>query len=183
MYMCACVPAGSSELRVRSCEGWRAGDQIAIAPTGAHDDSEAFTVTEVSGASKWCIVMLDGLLRKKHLGSESQTAGFGVFAEVIHMTRSVRITGPAFPRFDPRPEVRGGAGHQGIVTMQMDGGSMQLHYTRVDNCGRVALGHYCTHFHHLDDCPDCKLVGNAILDGANKGVTVHATHRRSWRQR
>ena len=54
---------------------------------------------------------------------------------------------------------------------------MQMHYAAVENCGRVALGHYCTHFHHVNDCPECQLVGNAIINGANKGVTVHATHR------
>ena len=91
----------------------------------------------------------------------------------------VQITGPKYERSIANKTLateRGSPGHQGIVTTQYAPGSMQLHYTRVDNCGRIAIGQYCTHFHHVDDCPSCQLIGNAIVDGCNKGVTVHGTH-------
>ena len=169
------TPAGATSLHVAECDGWRVGDEISIAPTdrGEGDGSKAeeFTLAGVvraaDGAS--CEVTLSGPLVRRRLGSDSALAGFVVRAEVLHLSRSVTFTGPTYQRGV-------GGGHQGIVTSQRLGGSMQLHYTRVDNCGRALLGEYCTHFHWVGHCADCRLVGSVITRGTGKGTTVHGTH-------
>jgi hypothetical protein len=126
-----------------------------------------------------CTVGLSGAISMLHLGSDSALSGFSVHAEVVNLRRSVRITGPKYDRTINDASLaseRGSPGHQGITTKQLAPGSMQLRFTRVDNCGRISLGEYCTHFHHVNDCPSCLLQGNAIVNGCNKGITVHGTH-------
>ncbi|KAL3914623.1 MAG: hypothetical protein SGPRY_007562 [Prymnesium sp.] len=167
---------GASQIVVKACNGWQVTDPISIAPTASmyepHPDiAEEFTVTSISQGPGYCTIGLSGTLIAKHLGSESKSPGFSVHAEVLMFRRSIRITGPVHTR-DNRPFEQG---HQGITTVQMSPGSMQYHYVRVDNCGRIALGQYCAHFHWANNCPDCKLIGSAFMNGCNKGVTVHGT--------
>ncbi|MGB0591136.1 MAG: hypothetical protein ACPGU1_15780, partial [Myxococcota bacterium] len=78
-------------------------------------------------------------------------------------------------------------GAQGVTTMQMWGGSMQVSHAAVSHCGRRELAAYCLHFHHLGDVThlvesgqashSSYFIGNAVSDGINKGITVHGTHR------
>lgn len=57
------------------------------------------------------------------------------------------------------------------------GAVLNIQYTRIEKCGqRGILGKYCTHFHLMRECPDCKLVGNAIEYGHNRGTVIHGTH-------
>ena len=88
------------------------------------------------------------------------------------MNRSVLITGQR-SYYSPDDEERG---FSGIVTRQADGGVMVVDYARIENCGRVALGRYCLHFHYIGMCPKCRLRGNVITKSNNKGITVHSTH-------
>ena len=53
---------------------------------------------------------------------------------------------------------------------------MRISHTRVENCGRISLGTYCLHLHLVGHCTDCAFEGNAIVNGVNKGITVHGTH-------
>ena len=76
---------------------------------------------------------------------------------------------------------------QGITTVQMHGGVMQMSHTAVEKCGRRELAEYCLHFHHVGDVKDAVaqgqvshesyFIGNAVRDGINKGITVHGTHQ------
>ena len=78
-------------------------------------------------------------------------------------------------------------GAQGITTMQMWGGSMQISHAEIADCGRRELAAYCLHFHHLGDVEHLVssgqashasyIIGNAVERGINKGITVHGTHR------
>ncbi|KAL3930308.1 MAG: hypothetical protein SGPRY_001593 [Prymnesium sp.] len=167
---------GASQIVVKACNGWQVTDPISIAPTASmyepHPDlAEEFTVTTISRGEGHCTIGLSGTLLAKHLGSDSKSPGFSVHAEVLMFRRSIRITGPVHSRND----LSSTYGHQGITTVQMSPGSMQYHFVRVDNCGRIALGQYCAHFHWANNCPECKLVGSAFINGCNKGVTIHAT--------
>ncbi|KAL3916919.1 MAG: hypothetical protein SGPRY_006617 [Prymnesium sp.] len=168
---------GADQIVVAACDGWREGDPIAIAPTGRAYEPESgvaeqLIVRSVSRSSQSCTVGLGGKLMATHLGSDSLSPGFSIRAEVLMLRRSVHITGPKHARNDLPPS----KGHQGITITQSAPGSMQLRYTRVDNCGRVAPGQYCAHFHLAEDCPKCKLVGSAFIDGCNKGVALQGTH-------
>ncbi|MBV72484.1 MAG: hypothetical protein CMH52_14260 [Myxococcales bacterium] len=77
-------------------------------------------------------------------------------------------------------------GMQGITTVQMHGGVMQVSHAAVEKCGRRELAEYCLHFHHVGDVKDMVrtgeashesyFVGNAVKEGINKGITIHGTH-------
>ncbi|KAL3897834.1 MAG: hypothetical protein SGPRY_012965, partial [Prymnesium sp.] len=121
--------------------------------------SEEFSIAYLRPGEAVCTIGLRGKLQAVHLGS-TQIGKFKPQAEVLNLRRSVVITGPTYAREDTLQQVVGSPGFQGITTIQHAPGSMQLWHTRVDNCGRVKLGHYCTHFHLANNCPSCKLVGN-----------------------
>ena len=106
-----------------------------------------------------------------HLGGMSLVGGqlFAMSAEVSHLSRSVVITSA-----DPDAFLATGLG---LHTLLVLGGRMQVRYTRVEQCGRQGeLGRYCLHLHHVSHCPDCSFEGNAVVDGVQKGITVHDTH-------
>ena len=66
----------------------------------------------------------------------------------------------------------------GLHTVHMYGGSTQIDNVRIEYCGQRGIeGKYCTHFHHLNDCPDCQLINNAIEYSQQRGIVVHSTHR------
>ena len=77
-------------------------------------------------------------------------------------------------------------GMQGITTVQMHGGVMQMSHVAVEKCGRRELAEYCLHFHHIGDVKhavssgavshESYFVGNAVQEGINKGITIHGTH-------
>ena len=180
-----------STLHVDECDGWEAGDRLAIAPTGHHatdyaqvinqgaDPQDNFLAEEATidavgpaaGGAAGCAVTLQTALRLLHRGSA--LSGVPVRAEVANLARSVTITGPPIHWRNASRPILGG---QGLTTVQMGGGVMVVEYARVERCGRVALGAYCLHWHLVGDCPECRFRGNVVEGGVNKGITVHGTH-------
>jgi hypothetical protein len=66
----------------------------------------------------------------------------------------------------------------GLHTVHMYGGSTQIDNVRIEYCGQRGIeGKYCTHLHHLNDCPDCQLINNAIEYSQQRGIVIHSTHR------
>lgn len=124
------------------------------------------------------IVVIDPPLEEHTLGGNTTLRGhtFELAAEVIHLSRTVLITGD-HGDFDET--------HVGLHVMGGYGGEMRVSYTRIEWCGQSAappplgtgvMGRYCLHMHHLSHCPKCYLEGNAIEHGIEKGVVVHDTH-------
>lgn len=184
---------GCATLAVSECEGWAPGDRLAVSATGgramhymqlvyardfdAQDNFEAGegVIASVSAAAGGrCAVTLEEPLRHLHRGSWMAGGRVPVQAEVANLNRSVLITGPPIHWIDASRPVLGG---QGLVTAQMFGGTMQISHAKVENCGRIAVGRYCLHFHVLRECPTCSLIGNVVERGVNKGITVHGTHQ------
>lgn len=193
------APAGHSLLTVERCEGWQAGDAVVVAATGgeATDYGQAASsednywaerrvLTTIqptgrdagagsSGGSSGgrCVVGLDRPLRFRHRGSWLDGI-VPTFAEVANLNRSVLVTGPPiYWRNEARP-IEGG---RGIVSAQVGpAGEMRVEWSRVERCGRIALGQYCLHLHLAGACPACAFVGNVVEGGVNKGITLHGTH-------
>ena len=49
----------------------------------------------------------------------------------------------------------------------------------LDKCfsaGRQTPGRYCLHLHLMHQCPRCVLLGNAVVNSTQVGITVHGTH-------
>lgn len=119
-------------------------------------------------------------------------------AEVINLERNIIITGDDFEHVNCVNDVANGqppdriqADHcscwnginrkkctVGLHTAAIGPGSvLSLQYTRIEKCGqRGILGKYCVHLHLLNKCSDCKIVGNAIEYGHQRGTTIHGTH-------
>ncbi len=57
------------------------------------------------------------------------------------------------------------------------GSVLSIKYTRVEKCGqRGILAKYCIHVHLITKCPDCKIIGNAVEFGMQRGTIIHRTH-------
>lgn len=118
-------------------------------------------------------------------------------AEVINLARNIIITGDDFEHVNCVNDVNGKppdhiqADHcscwkdigrnqctVGLHTAAIGPGSvLSLQYTRVEKCGqRGILGKYCVHLHLISNCPDCKIIGNAVEYGHQRGTTIHGTH-------
>ncbi len=119
-------------------------------------------------------------------------------AEVINLARNIIITGDDFEHVNCVND--GGNGQPpdhiqadhctcwnninrhkctvGLHTIATGPGSvLSLQYTRIEKCGqRGILGKYCVHLHLINKCSDCKIVGNAVEYGHQRGTTIHGTH-------
>ncbi len=120
-------------------------------------------------------------------------------AEVINLSRNIVITGDDFEHLacirdeigGERPQDRIQSDHcscwgnigrtkctaglhiigDGVGTV------LSLQYTRVEKCGqRGILGKYCIHLHLIQKCKDCKIIGNAVEYGHQRGTVIHGTH-------
>ena len=90
-------------------------------------------------------------------------------AQVVLLTRNVVLTGDDFSHV--------GGATLGLHVVGMYGGSLRVEHTRVEKCGqRGVLGKYCLHFHLLGRCAACRLAGNAIEWGMQRGIVIHGTH-------
>ncbi|CAF1388780.1 unnamed protein product [Rotaria magnacalcarata] len=119
-------------------------------------------------------------------------------AEVINLSRNILITGDDFQHVNCVNDVADGkpsdsiqADHcscwkhisrnkctLGLHTIAVGPGSvLSLQYTRIEKCGqRGILGKYCVHLHLITKCSDCKIIGNAVEYGHQRGTTIHGTH-------
>lgn len=122
-----------------------------------------------------------------------------IAAEVINLSRNILITGDDFEHIPCVRDVVGGerppdnvqSDHcscwgqinrnfctVGLHTLAMGPGSvLSIEYTRFEKCGqRGILAKYCSHFHMVKECPDCKLIGNAFEYGHQRGSVIHGSH-------
>ena len=120
-------------------------------------------------------------------------------AEVINLSRNIIITGDNFEHVQCKADVEPWqqpsdkihAEHcscdgilkrtkctLGLHTISIGvGSSLSIQYTRIEKCGqRGILGKYCTHFHANKNCTDCKVIGNAIEFGHQRGSAIYGTH-------
>ena len=158
---------------VNECNNWSIGDTLVIVTTGngassfgsviqSADNfkSEQRTISSIdSSVDTGCLITLSYALSYYHRG-EWIDGKIPTQAEVLNMDRSITITGPE-PHIYDTNELRNG--FQGITTRQSGSdGIMQIHNTRIEKCGRVDLGEYCSYFHLVGDCNECQFVGNVV---------------------
>jgi hypothetical protein len=173
---------------------------------GSNGDAEEFTIGAFESDNSIRLLTKDGSsagLIRQLFRSEPKYTGKGMNAlmqaEVINLSRNIIITGDDFQHVDCVKDIPGtGAppdaihadhcscwtGIQrtkctlGLHTIAAGEGSvLSIQYTRIEKCGqRGILGKYCTHFHMVKNCTDCRLVGNAIEYGQHRGTTIHGSH-------
>ena len=167
--LAADADAGSRDIKLEhaaQANGWRVGHKIAIASTIKGKESSEHTIQGISGNT---ITIEPGLAYKGHGGVRSVWGRpVKLAAEVIHLDRSLLITGDHADFYSSLV---------GLHVMGLQGGSLHVEYTRVEYAGqRKRAGRYPLHFHLMASCPSCKLLGNAIVDSQQGGVTIHGTH-------
>ena len=141
--------------------GWRVGDRILLAPTARQSEgvAAAFTIAGLGGAGNALALSAPA---SQAFGAAFRAVGAsGVAlrsAEVIHLSRSVVISG------DPFAHVPCAAFSSTATTCTLGlhtgmfgrGGVLRVAHARVERCGqRGVLGKYCLHFHLLSSCPRC----------------------------
>lgn len=163
--------------------GWLPGDELAVTPTGAPDGdgfSERYdlrTVVAVSGST----VTLDGPLRYAHPRVVTG-GGVSIGAEVLNLTRNVRIEGSEKGRAhihltsSRRSDVRHAAlrwlGPRAPGKEQWNGKPVT----------EPVLGRYGLHFHMLGDTSRGTVVeGVVVRDTGSHAFVPHASHGITFR--
>jgi hypothetical protein len=158
--------------------GWAVGDRIALAPmaTGSSGNAEA---RSIAGFADGNVVLLDAATQAAYpveLSSDALRA-----PEVVHLSRSVVITGDQFSHApNCHGDTPGKTCTDGLHVMMAGFARslLRISHVRVERCGqRGTLGRYCLHLHRQGSCPDCLLHGNAIEQSHQRGIVVHGTHR------
>ena len=172
--------AGASEIvLVEAPTGWRAGDELAIAPT-ASPDSQGFstqfdevTIKSISGSR----VTLNSPLRYAHPEVNGQWT-----AEVMNLTRNVRVEGVG--NDGPRP-----AGRAHVLIMSSRPQSIRhvqlqhLGARRISGSSTEGVtGRYSLHFHHNRDGSRGSLVeGVVVRNSGNSAYVPHASYGITFR--
>jgi hypothetical protein len=165
------IGAGATSISVENANGWLPGDEISITPTEAPTVGDAFatgfdarTINSVSGNT---ITLSSGTSRPHPVVNNQWTA------EVINLTRNVRIEGTA-----------AGKAHiyiRSTSIQKVQYAAMQYMGPRKDRGGSTATelvaGRYGLHFHHCMDGSRGSLVqGNVVRDTDNHSYVPHVSH-------
>lgn len=175
------VPAGSSQIAVDACAGWRVGDELAVSPTGNERAGFApydlapqgthrvwrATIRSLSG----CQLVVDPPAPARY--RSEFVHGYWLRARVLNLARSVRFDSLTLPKRCAAAEDRG-CGVQGFTLVQSHTGVARISFASFRNCGREYLGSYCLHLHRMGETPSV-LRGNVVVDGFNKGSPLKPT--------
>ena len=140
---------------------WRAGDRLALAPSGFDaSETEEATVAAVSGST----VTLRDPVRFRHWGTV--TDGVDERAEVGLLTHNIVVTSDA-------SAAQTGVGGQVIV---LRGGRLEANGVEFAGLGqRGKLGRYPIHFHLVGDARDSVVASSSIDHSLNRCLTIHGT--------
>ncbi|MFI5530885.1 hypothetical protein ACIA8O_20330 [Kitasatospora sp. NPDC051853] len=178
------LKAGDTSIRLAAAPaGWQVGDELAVTPTGT-PDAEGFserydhrTVTAVNGST----VSLDGPLKYAH-PKVTTGGGVSVGAEVLNLTRNVRVEG-----------TEKGRAHVHITSNQRaDVRYAALRWMGPRSAGKEkwagkpvtepVLGRYGLHFHMLGDTTRGTVVeGVVVRDTGSHAFVPHNCHGITFR--
>ncbi|MFF7454118.1 hypothetical protein [Kitasatospora sp. NPDC008115] len=167
--------------------GWLPGDELAVTPTGPPDQDgfstayDLVTIRSVSGTT----VTLGAPLRHAHPGVAAG-GGVTVGAEVLNLTRSVRVEGTAGGRThvhltsSRRADVR----HAALRWVGPRADTKET-WKGPDGAAPVTapvLGRYGLHFHRLGDTTRGTVVeGVVVRDAGSHAYVPHASHGITFR--
>ncbi|MGQ0671112.1 MAG: hypothetical protein ACT4PO_15875 [Actinomycetota bacterium] len=159
------IPAGATEIGLAGVpNGWSAGDEVAMAPTAPDDylNFEIRTITDVAGSQVGLSSPTD------HLHPAIAVGGNLLGAEVLNLTRNVRIEGTA-----------SGRAHVFLHVTR----PQTLEYASIRHMGprrspeEKILGRYGLHFHECNQGSLGSTVeGVVIRDTGNHAFVPHQSH-------
>ena len=161
----ATAAAGSRTIRVRSAQGWTAGDRVVIASTDIDPGrAEERTITAVNGN----VVTLGTALAYNHWGSSDEIGGKTITqrAEVGLLSRNVVVRGgPSAAATSLGGHVMAHVGSTARVS--------NVEFAQMGQAGRIAR--YPFHFHMMGSAPDSYIRSSVIRNSFNRCITVHGT--------
>lgn len=182
-HLAGSVAAGATQIVLKEAPlGWRVGDTLSIAPTlvgaggVAAPGFDVANITAITGAT----VTLSAATTKSHPVVTSPHTGQRYTAEVMNLTRNVRIQGVCngqatltgngrahiFIR-STRPQSIIGAELNCLGTRRADGSTYTL----------ARVGRYALHFHHAHDGSRGSIVRDTVVRNAgNHALVPHASH-------
>ncbi|MET9397667.1 hypothetical protein [Kitasatospora sp. NPDC002965] len=182
------LKAGGTELALSAPPaGWLPGDELAVTPTGPPDQEgfaahyDLVTVRSVSGAT----VTLESPLKHAH-PLVAAGGGVTVGAEVLNLTRTVRVEGTAEGRAhvhltsSRRADVR----HAALrwVGPRADTKETWRGQDGTAPVTAAVLGRYGLHFHQLGDATRGTVVeGVVVRDAGSHAYVPHASHGITFR--
>ena len=147
-------------------DGWRAGDEIIVTPSKRHPRRDAYRDGQELGTEPRRIARIDGTMVELDKPLADEHSGSGEFrCEVANLSRNVIVESA-----DPA----GVRGHTMYHAYSRGG----ISYARFAHLGKEGvLGRYAIHFHLCDDTMrGSQVLGVAIVDSANRWVTIHGTN-------
>ncbi|HTL06617.1 MAG TPA: PA14 domain-containing protein [Chitinophagaceae bacterium] len=165
------IGAGSTAINVQDATGWLAGDEISIAPTESPAVGDTyftnFEERTVKSSSGNVVTINAGTSRPHPMVNNQWTA------EVINLTRNVRIEGTAAGR--AHIFIRSSA------VQKIKYAAIQYMGPRKDRGGtsvtELVAGRYGLHFHHCDDASRGSVVEGSIVRNTNNHSYVpHVSH-------
>ena len=149
-------------------EGWSAGDEVIVTPSKVHQrrGSDPKEYQNQMGTEERRIVRIDGTTIELDKPLAEEHSGAGEFrCEIANLSRNVIVESA-----DPA----GVRGH----TMYHAGSRGGISYARFAHLGKEGvLGRYAIHFHLVGDTMrGSQVLGVAIVDSANRWVTIHGTN-------
>jgi len=148
-------------------DGWRAGDEVIVTPSKVHQRhrSNPKEYQNEMGTEERRIVRIDGTMIELDKPLAEEHSGSGEFrCEIANLSRNVIVESA-----DPA----GVRGH----TMYHAHSRGGISYARFAHLGKAGvLGRYAIHFHLCGDTMrGSQVLGVAIVDSANRWVTIHGT--------
>jgi hypothetical protein len=168
--------AGASTLTLTDAVDWEAGDEIAIAPSGADPwQAERRTVDSVDGTQ----VTVSESLDHDHYGAIETHRGkeLDMRAEVGLLSRNVELRGGALSYYDddmsPDSKYATGFGGHGIFA---DPGRVRIEGMEAFRCGQTGFqARYPLHFHHGHDQSESYIKHNSVWHSLQRGINCHGT--------
>lgn len=162
--------------------GWQVGDELSIAPNSPPDSSDFYTGFDVVHivSVKGNIVTLDKPLQYNHIVSTNPFNETAYTAEVLNLTRNVRIEGTGDG--SAKPENNGRAhtiflmvkNPQEILYTQFQ--SLGARRYKLDGYTEPVLGRYPIHFHHCLDGTQGTIIEGVVIKNGTRGVVPHASN-------
>lgn len=168
--------AGATSILVDDASGWQVGDEITVVPSDSPTASgvaqqrryDTRTVAAIDGNA----VTLSSPLAYAHPSFTDQRTGVVYGAEVLNLTRNVRIEGTPTGRAHVMFHARQTFSHVGIRWMGPRKPDPEDPRYTVG-----VLGRYGTHFHHVgDDSRGSVLDGVVVRDTGNHAFVAHGSH-------
>jgi cell migration-inducing and hyaluronan-binding protein len=164
-----------TKIVVNEATGWRKGDHIAIGPTGFNLwQAEKHKIRNVSSDGR--TIYLETPLRSFHYGKmqyfkkdSSKTFSFDSRAEVINLTRNIKITTDGNTKYLDTSRI---GGH----IMIMKGAYGYVDSVELDRMGQMGeMGRYPFHWHRAKNVNGQYIRNSSIVNSYQRCVTIHGT--------